>query len=178
MSELRANTKKITVSAVATALASVCIILTNFIPLRITLLMFAAGCFFVAFDKAGIVFGLITIAASILISFFTKPFSSAFFLTAIVFAPYSLVAYFMRKLYYTNLKGAAIRLAVSAVFANVAFAAIWLLIKFVGIAIDFSVADVIGKLGYFLVALILTVFFMLFDVVFNQVTLRLTKLIK
>ena len=178
MSDLKGRTRQITVSAVATALASVCIILTNFIPLRVTLLMFAAGCFFVAFDKAGIVFGLLTIAASILISFFTKPFSSAFFLTAIVFAPYSLIAFFMRKLYYTNLKGAVIRLAVSAVFANIAFAAIWLLIKFASVAIDFSVAEVVGKLGYFLVALILTVFFMLFDVVFNQVTIRLTKLIK
>ena len=178
MSAPVSSTKKITVSAVATALASVCIILTNFVPLRVTLLMFAAGCFYLVFDKAGIVYGLITIAASILISFFTKPFSSAFFLTCLVFAPYSLIAYFIRKLYYTRVKTALIRLAVMIVFANLAFGAIYLMIKFLTISIDFSVADIVGKLGYPLVALILSVFFMLFDVVFNQVVLRFGKLIK
>ncbi len=172
------STKKITVSAVATALASVCIILTNFIPLRVTLLMFAAGCFYMVFDKAGIVYGLITIAASILISFFTKPFSSAFFLTAIVFAPYSLIAYFMRRLYYTHIKSALIRLAVAAVFANLAFCALYFMVKLLAVSLDFAVMDIVGRLGYALVALILTVFFMLFDVVFNQVVLRLGKLIK
>ncbi len=172
------TTKKITVSAVATALASVCIILTNFIPLRVTLLMFAAGCFYIVFDKAGIVYGLLTIAASILISFFTKPFSSAFFLTAIVFAPYSLIAYFMRKLYYTHIKPALIRLAVMAVFSNLTFCALYLMVKFLTISLDFAVTDIVGRLGYALVAVILTVFFMLFDVVFDQVVLRFGKLIK
>ena len=178
MAPLSANTKKIAVSAASAALASVCIILTNFIPLRVTLLMFAAGCFYIAFDKAGIVYGLLTIAASILISFFTKPFSSAFFLTVIVFAPYSLIAYFMRKLFYTHVKSAAIRLAVAAVFANIAFAAVYFLVKLLTVSIDFAVMDIVGKLGYAVVSLILTVFFMLFDVVFNQVTLRMSKLIK
>jgi hypothetical protein len=169
--ERDSQTRKIAVAAVAAALSSVCIILTNFIPLRITLLMFAAACYFFAFDKGGAAHGLLCIAASLLISFFTRPFSSAFFLTVTVFAPYSLAAYLMRKLYYTRPRQMAVRVAVMAAFSNLAFMGVYFLARF----IDFDIMSVVDRFGYAAVTVALTAFCILFDIVFNQLTLRIGK---
>lgn len=157
------------------AIATVCIILTNIIPLRISLLMFAALCYYIAFEKSGWIFGCLAIVASLLIAFFSFGISSSFLLTSIVFAPYSILTFGIKKFYYTKPVTAAIRVVIMIVFANIALMLIFFLAKY--IAFDFTEAISILH-GYFVLAIIVSVLFVIFDFLFNQLSIRLCKLIK
>ncbi len=174
-----AGARRIAYAGVATALSSVCIILTNFLPLRISLLMLSAVCYYIAFSKSGILYGFLTIGASILISFFTKPFSSAFFLNILIFAPYSVLAFFIKKLYYTSVKTLLIRAAIIIAFSSLAFFAVFAIVKFLSQSyIDFAILDFTSQYGYILINVLICIMFLIFDFIFNQLCIRLTKLIK
>lgn len=172
------NTRKVTYSAVGAAIAAVCLFLTNFGWLKVSLLMAAALCYYIVCCKCGLWYGIADVGISLLLVFFTggvTPLSSAFLLTAIVFAPYALVSYFMRKLYYTKWQTALIRLAIVTVFANLALIGVWFTAKW--IAID--VLSIAGKLGgYAVLAVVFTLFMLVFDLLFNQLSIRLIKLLK
>lgn len=76
------KTRKITYSAVGAAIAALCVFLTNFGWLKVSLLMFAALCYYIVACKCGIWYGIAGIAVSLLIAFFTggvTVLSSAFF---------------------------------------------------------------------------------------------------
>ncbi|MDR2201569.1 MAG: hypothetical protein LBP26_02200 [Clostridiales bacterium] len=171
-------TRRLAVAAVSAALAAVMIVLTNVLPLRVTLLMFAAVCYYIAFEKSGTVYGLLSIAASVLIAFFTGQISSAFILTCIIFAPYSFLAYLMRNLYYTRRAHLAVRAAVVAVFAALVFAALYLLVNAAAVTIAFDLASLASRLGAVPLAVLFIILSVVFDVVFTQVAIRLSKLIK
>ncbi|MDE7395651.1 MAG: hypothetical protein K2M95_06005 [Clostridiales bacterium] len=172
------STRKITYTAVGAAVAAVCLFLTNFGWLKISLLMAAALCYYIVCCKCGFGYGVADVAVSLLLVFFTgglTPLSSAFLLTAIVFAPYALLSYFIRKLYYTKWQTALIRLGAVAVFANLALVGVWFAAKW--IAVD--VLTIAGRLGgYAVLALLFTVFALVFDLLFNQLSIRLLKLLK
>lgn len=174
----KSATQKITFAAIATALASVMIILTNFLPLRISLLMLSALCYFLVFDKAGLFYGFLTIAASILISFFTKPFSSAFFLTVLVFAPYSVLAYFIKKLLFTNVKTVILRIAIMIAYSSLSFFAVYAFMQWLAAAIDFEVLSYVLTYSYIGITLLYSLAFIVFDFMFNQLSIRISKLIK
>jgi len=174
--------RKVTLCAVCVAIASVLIVVTIYVPFFTFFpLMIAAVCFYTALKKAGIVFGFLTIIASILITAFIQPLSLTFFLTILVIAPYSFVAYLLRKYHHTKLKQALIRIGVMTVFANLVFLFCYLVI------VTFAVANTdntsfntenIFSLHYAVLTIIFTIFFLLFDILFHQTNLQLTKRIK
>jgi len=158
------------------------IVLTNIAPFFTFFpLMIAAFCFFLAFEKAGIVYGFISIIVSVLISAFIWPLSLTFFLTVFIFAPYSFAAFLLRKFHYTKMKLMLIRFGIMTIFANIVFLLTYL------ITITFAIAVIgdgginlenIFNLHYALLAVIFTVLFLLFDILFVQANLQISKRIK
>ena len=98
--ERRERTRRITYSAVATAIAVVAVLLSNYTPMRIVPLIFASLAIYIACIRCGIVFGLITAAAAVLIAFALGGVGTTFLFLCVAFVPYALVAFFMRKLSY------------------------------------------------------------------------------
>lgn len=156
-----------------------CVVLTNYVPLRVSLLMFAALCYYIIFCKCGLLFGLLDIAVSLLLTFFIgamSPLTPAFLLTAVVFAPYALISYAMKKLYYTKWQTALVRIAVIVVFANLALLFVWLLAAYIT---SIDIAAILAAVGgYAVLAVIVTALTLVFDFLFNQLSIRLLKLIK
>ena len=62
-----------------------------------------AVCFFVIFDRCGAMFGFVTEAAVLLMTFFVGgvALSATFVILAVVFVPYAPLAFLMRKLTFT-----------------------------------------------------------------------------
>ena len=176
------NTRKITYTAVGAAVASVCLFLTNFGWLKVSLLMAAALCYYIVCCKCGFFYGVAVVGVSLLLVFLTwgmTPLSSAFLLTVLVFAPYALLSYFVRGLYYTKWQTALIRLSAVAVFANLVLVGVWFVAKAVAGAIAIDILFLSGKLGgYAVLALLFTLFTLVFDLLFNQLSIRLLKLLK
>ena len=176
------KTRKITYTAVGAAVASVCLFLTNFGWLKVSLLMAAALCYYIVCCKCGFWYGVLDVAVSLLLVFLTwgmTPLSSAFLLTVIVFAPYALLSYFIRRLYYTKWQTALIRLAAVTVFANVVLVGVWFAAKGNAGAIAVNILSYAGRLGgYAVLALLFTLFTLVFDLLFNQLSIRLLKLLK
>lgn len=173
------HTRKITYTAVGAALASVFVFLTNFGWLKVSFLMAASLVYFVICCKCGVWYGVADAALSLLLVFFTAgitPLSSAFLLTAFVFAPYAFIAYFMRKLGYTAWRTACLRLGVVAAFANLAFLGVWLCAKWIATIDVAAIADKLG--GYAVPALLFTAMALAFDFLFNQLSVRVLKLLK
>lgn len=172
------RTRKITYSAVGAAVAAVCVFLTNFGWLKVSLLMCAALCYYIICVKCGFWYGFGGIVVSLLIAVFVGGvFSfSAFILDALVFAPFALLSYFIRKLYYTKWQTFLARMAIMAVFANLALCAIWFCAKWVTTIDIVAIAGKVG--GYPLLALIFTALALVFDILFNQLSIRVVKLIK
>jgi len=118
------TTRKITYAAVCAALAAVCIIAARFLPVKFVPLMFASVCFFVAL-KCGFFWGLLSMAAAILLTFFWGGnIDLAILLTGFLFAPYSIIAYFMQKLSYRKPLQAVIRGLIVSALWGAALAAI------------------------------------------------------
>ena len=173
------RTRKITYTAVGAALSAVFVCLTHLGWLKVSFLMAAALCYYIVCCKCGILYGLSNVAISLLAAFFTggvTPMSSAFLLDALVFAPFAVLAYLIRKLYYTRVSTAFIRLAVMAVFANVALCVVWFVAKGV---IDIDIVKISAKVGgYPVLAMLFTLFTLTFDLLFNQLSIRILKLLK
>lgn len=174
------RTRKITYSAVGAAVSSLCVYLTNFGWLKVSLLMVAALCYYLIAVKCGLLYGLADIAVSLLITFFAGGvtiFSYAFLADAVVFAPYAIACYFMRKLYYGRWKTALIRLAIVAAFSNLAFCGLWFSAGYFVSVMDIrGMASSVG--GYVVLDLIFTGFALAFDFLFNQLSMRLAKFMK
>lgn len=117
------RTRKITYAAVCAALAAICIIAAKFLPLKFTPLMLASVCFFVAL-QCGFGLGLFSMAAAMLLSFFWGGIDLTVLLTGFLFAPYSIIAYFIQKLTYKKPVQAVVRAGIVTVVLNAALAAI------------------------------------------------------
>ena len=174
------NTRKITYSAVGAAISSLCVYLTNFGWLKVSLLMVAALCYYLIAVKCGLFYGLMDIAVSLLITFFAggiSIFSYAFLADVTVFAPYAVICYFMRKLQYNNWRTALIRLAAVLAFSCAAFCGLWFsAIHFTHIMNIHVWADIVG--GYAVLNIIFTAFALVFDVSFYHLATLLSKYIK
>ena len=172
------STKKLTIAAIGAAVSAVCVFLTNIVPIGVTLLLFATLCYYLVLCKCGLLYGLLDIAASLLLTFFTggvSVLSSAFLLTAVVFAPYSLLAYGLRKLYYTKWRHALIRIAVMIVFANVTLVGVWFLGQWITNVNVGAMADKLG--GYAVLAVVYTGVAVLSDFLCNQIGIKLLRLL-
>lgn len=174
------NSRKITYSAVGAAISSLCVYLTNFGWLKVSLLMVAALCYFLIALKCGLFYGLMDIAVSLLIAFLAggvTVFSYAFLADAIVFAPYAIVCYFMRKLPYNNWRTALIRLAIVLAFSCAAFCGLWFsAIHFADMMDIRGWSEMVG--GYIVLNIIFTAFALVFDVLFYNLSTLVAKYIK
>jgi hypothetical protein len=160
----RRKSLQIAVAAVGVAIAGPCIILTNLLPLSVTLLTVAAVCYYIVFDKAGILFGFLAMAAASGISFLGGV-GSAQILNLVLFVPYSVLAYFMRKAKFGNVKHMLIRALAVAAFANIAFIALFFL---AGVIIQLPVGEFVGTAGYALVTVLFTFLMIAVDIMFSQ----------
>lgn len=170
------KTRKITYSAVGAAISAICVFLTNFGWLKVSLLMAAALCYYVIFVKCGPLYGFMDIAVSMLITFFafgTTPLSSAFLLTALVFAPYAFLCYCIRPLHYTRWQTALLRIVCIIAFANLSLCGVWFTAEWI---FDGLVTQLAGRVGgYAVLALLFTVCALLFDFLFNQLSIRVCR---
>ena len=142
--------------------------------------MAAALCYYLIAVKCGLLFGILDIAVSLLITFFAggvTVFSYAFLADAVVFAPYAIACYFLRKLGYNNWKSVLIRLSIVVAFSCLAFCGLWFSAKYFVNMMDIrGWANAVG--GYAVLNLIFTAFTLVFDFLFYMLSARLSKYIK
>ena len=74
----RDATRRITYSAVCTAIAVTVILISHFSPMRIVPLILASLAFYIAFVRCGALYGIVTVAVSVLICFFVSGINTTF----------------------------------------------------------------------------------------------------
>ena len=156
---------KIAVAAVGASLAAVLILLTRVLPLWMSLLALAAVCYYIVFEKAGIVAGLLCIAAASALGFILGPGAGAF-LNLVLFAPYAILTYFIRGFRYDKVKTAAIRAAIIIVFANLIFMAVFFLAD--AAFKELNLLELLDRIagGYLTAAVLITLIGIVIDVFF------------
>lgn len=168
-------TRRITYSAVCTAIAVAVILISRFSPMQIVPLIFASLAFYIAFLRCGAVYGIITSAVSILLGFFISGIGTTFLFLCIVFAPYALIAYFMRKLSYSVMWQAFVRLGVTIVFFAAAFTAIVFLTDFIAGTSLMSLIDRVGKIWTVVIVIVVA---LPVDLFFSSAANRIVRLLK
>lgn len=168
------NARGITTAAVSAALSIVFMLISYYVPfIRTTPLFLACLAMFFAFSAGKSVAGFLSMAASLGICFAFSGLSATFLLSAIVFYPYCIAAYYLRNFDYKGL-GILLRLAAVAAIANIGLAALYFLTEY--LFFDLSIiCEYLG--GYVTLALIYTVIFWIFDFVFHNGTKYLSKFI-
>ena len=172
--------RRVTYSAAAAAIGTVCFLVSVYLPLKIVPLAVTAFCFYLVFERCGAGYGFLTEAVTLLLDFFVSGIAVnvTFLLLAFVFVPYAPVAYLMRSLRYNKARQAAIRAVVVAAFVNLAFFCVFELVThFVFEGVD--IPDFISRLGgYWVIVLIITPVAVSVDFLFTQMALTVGKLIK
>lgn len=166
--------RNIAIAAVSAALSIVFMLISRYVPvIRTTPLILACFAMQLAFLSAGWLAGVLSMIASLGICFAFSGFTSTFLLTAFLFYPYCLIAYFIRNYEYRG-TGIAIRLAASGAIANIGLCILYFLTDFLFFDLS-ALCDLIG--GYAVLALVVTVIFWIFDFIFLMGTKYLSKLI-
>jgi len=164
---MQPSARKIAYAATFTAVSVVAIVASRYLPVTLTALLACSVCYFLCLMRCGIGYGLLCITASLVFSFILGGVGTVFLLDAVLFAPYSLLAYLMKKLRYSG-KTAVIRAGIIVVFANIVFALIYYLLTS-HISYDFAVmAEKFG--GYAVLAVIVSGFGLVTDYLFLQAT--------
>lgn len=103
------NTRRITYTAVCAALAAMAVIVCAYTPVNIVPLIFYSAAVYISFCAVG-AWGLITAVVALAIAFFVSGgFSDTFVLTAVLFTPYAILAFLLRKLNYFDKKKGIVR---------------------------------------------------------------------
>ena len=171
----RDATRRVTYSAVCTAIAVSVILISQFSPMRIVPLILASLAFYIAFVRCGVIYGAVTVAVSVIICFFVSGITTTFLFLCIVFAPYALIAFFMRKLSYRVMWQAVVRLAVTAAFFAVCFVVMVLLVDYIA---GTSLMALIEKIGKVWAGVIIVVAALPVDFFFCYASDRIIKLLK
>lgn len=171
----RDATRRITYSAVCTAIAVTVILISHFSPMRIVPLILASLAFYIAFVRCGALYGIVTVAVSVLICFFVSGINTTFLFLCVVFAPYALIAFFMHKLSYKIMWQAIVRFAVTAVFFAACFAVMVVLIDYI---VGTSLMTLIEKIGKVWAGVIIVVAALPVDFFFCYASDRIIKLLK
>ena len=122
---LKQSTAKLTTAAVCTALAVIMCVMTAYLPLSFMPLYLAAFCIFSACRRSGLAYGILCALASIGLMFLMTGLSVKWLLFVVMFAPYGVIAYFMRRLTYFKVKTGIARVVAATVFFNVTFGAVY-----------------------------------------------------
>lgn len=175
------GTRKVTYAAAATAIGTLCSVIAVYLPIKVMPLVATAFCFFVIFDRCGAVFGFVTEAAVLLMTFFVGgvALSATFVILAVVFVPYAPIAFLLRKLTYAKWRQALLRGGAVAVFVNLAFLAVYYILQYavLGGGLDLTaLAETVG--GYWVIALLLVPLSVSVDYLFTQVEKLVDKLLK
>lgn len=175
------GTRKVTYSAAAAAIGTVCAVIAVFLPVKIMPLVAAAFCFFVIFERCGWVYGFVTEAAVLLMTFFVGgvAVSATFVILAVVFVPYAPVAFLLRKLTYGKWQTALIRAAAVAAFVNLAFVAVFYIFQYAVLGGGLDVTAMVEFVGgYWVLALILVPLSVSVDFLFVWMSRLIDKLLK
>ncbi len=105
------NSKKIALIATLAAVSLAVTVLAAFLPSKIAPLALAALCYLLAFSLVGWAGGVLCGGVVIVLTFVTTGLSSSFFLTVLLFFPYAIIAYLLRKVKYAK-KTIAIRILI------------------------------------------------------------------
>lgn len=166
----------------ALAISVVFVALAVYTPLSFSALTVVAVCYYMALDKAGVVYGILTIVASILLSLL---FGLSVFvvINIVLFVPYSVLAYFIRGLSYSsssddsssnnlasaiNIKASLIRVAIVMLFGCVEFIlSYFIVVKFFGDAFTGTyIYSYIANSGYIICLIAFSVVVVVVDIAF------------
>lgn len=137
------RTRKITYCAVCAAVAVIAVVICAYTPANIVPLALLSVAFYIAFCTIG-VWGLLSVAVTLIITFFMVGFRDSYVLALVLFTPYSVFAFLMRKIKYEGKKNCVIR-AISAVMFFLTEAFVLLMLGGFLTGVDFMlVADKFG----------------------------------
>ena len=167
--------KKIAYCGACVAVGGIGILISAFTPVQIVSLILVSLALYIAFCRCGLVYGIISTLATVAIAFAVAGLRITFIFTAILFAPYAIIAFCMRKLSYLKAWQAVIRLVVTAlIFTGAFFAIVGLFDVIAGTA----QTTIIGKIGLIPTALIITVVCLPVDLFFFFGAERIIKMLK
>jgi hypothetical protein len=111
------HSQKIAYAAIAASMAVVCTMLAQYVPfLNIMPMIACALCYYIALHKAGWAVGVLGVAAGALLSLLIFGPVLAVIMHLLIFAPYSLLCYLLRRLSHSALRTAVLRLTIICVF--------------------------------------------------------------
>ena len=168
------KSKKIVYASVSTALSSAVILICAYTPVKFVPLVFASVAYYLAFYKCGW-WGALSIVASMLISFFAGgAFQTSFVLTLVLFAPYSVLAYAIRKIEYTTNKNWIIRCSIVVPFFVLSSIAVLMLMQFItGVSLEV----VVEKLGEWVIVVLFALFAVPTDFFFTFAVGKMVKIL-
>lgn len=175
---MKASTQKLTTAAVCTALAVIMCAMTAYLPLSFMPLFLAAFCIFLACKRGSLAYGILTMLATVGLMFLMAGLSVKWLALVLVFAPYSLLAYFMHRFGYFKLRTGLIRGAVMLLYFNVTVGIVYVIaLRVAGIGIEgLDLVEWSNRLGgYALLAIIATVVLMPLDFIFSTLSVVVLK---
>lgn len=177
------SARKVAYAAVGTAIAVVMMVLTAYLPITVAPLVMISLCYNIVTEKCGLVYGIMTILASIGLGLLCCMANIGVMLVVVVvFVPYSLLCLPLKKLDYTSVKKALIRIAVIAVFAALCVLWVFLLGSLVAGFIDLNelMSNIGGSfaVGYIVVTLIAVILFVCVDLLFINLGKQIVKKLK
>lgn len=174
--------RKITYSATAAAIAMVMMILTCYLPLTVAPLVMISLCYNVVIDRCGFGYGIMTMLVSVGLGFLCCAANvGVLLIVAVVFVPYSFVCVPLKKLDYSGLKKALVRIAVITVFAALEVLFVFLLGNLVTDYIDIAgMIESIGNFaaGYIVVTIVAVILFVCVDVLFVMLGKQAARVLK
>lgn len=175
--------RKIAYSAVGTAIAVVMMVLTCYLPLTVAPLVMISLCYNIVSEKCGLGYGIMTIIASVGLGLLCCMSNiGVMLIVAVVFVPYSLICLPLKKLDYSSLKKALIRIVIIAAFGALCVLWVYLLGSIVAGFVDLeSLIGNIGSsfaIGYTVITLIAVILFVCVDLLFINVGKQIVKKLK
>ena len=169
------QTKKLTYTAVSTAIAVIALTISAFTPVLLIPVLIVALCFFIAF-QCSIVHGFLAVAATLTLAFFIaggSVLTPTFIFASILASPYAIIAHFIKRLDYSKKKPALIRASIAIVFFNIMFALIVFIIsQFLGeFLFNADLNFIFNRLGgivwgYLILAVLGTALMIFYDITF------------
>lgn len=169
------NSKKIAYAGACVAISQIGVLLSAFTPAQIVPLIIVSLAVYVAFRRCGLLYGIISAVACVLLAFAITGLRLTFVFTAILFVPYAVVAYAMHKLPYQPLRYALIRLLIAGLTFLVAFLLIVLLFDVIA---GTAITSIIEKIGLVPTALVVMVVCLPVDLFFYYGAERVIKLLR
>ncbi|MCL2556651.1 MAG: hypothetical protein FWE03_06545 [Firmicutes bacterium] len=176
------QTKKLTYTAIATSIAVISLAISVSLSIQLIPILLAALCFYIAFE-CSIIHGFLSIAATLTLTFFIAGgLIAVFIFAAFLAAPYSILAFSIKKITYSAKKTILIRLGIIIVFFNIMFALIVFAMQsfmgdfLFGISLEhiFNLLDGI-IIGYIVLAILGTLLMIFYDISFIVIIKTLNK---